>query len=201
MESVMNLKSTSARSCDKYRVRLTPGQRDRLAALTRTGTAPARKILHARVLLLADEAHPDGRRPDTYITEVVGPHRRTVVRIRRRFVEQGEQPALDRKPRATPPTPPRLDSAAEARLVALTCSDPPAGRARWTLALLARELTRLEVVTSVCRETVRRALKKTSSSRGGSSGSASRPRSGPGSSPGWRRSWPSTPGRTPTSPR
>ena len=156
----MNLKSTSARSCDKYRVRLTPGQRDRLAALTRTGTAPARKILHARVLLLADEAHPDGRRPDTYITEVVGPHRRTVVRIRRRFVEQGEQPALDRKPRATPPTPPRLDSAAEARLVALTCSDPPAGRARWTLALLARELTRLEVVTSVCRETVRRALKK-----------------------------------------
>jgi hypothetical protein len=194
----MNLKSSSQRSCDKYRVRLTPEQRQRLAEVTRTGTAPARKILHARVLLLADEAHPDGRRPDSYITEVVGLHRRTVVRVRQRFAQQGEQPALDRKPRATPPTPPRLDSAAEAHLVALACSEPPAGHARWTLTLLARELTRLEVVTSICRETVRRALKKTSSGRGRRSGSASRPRSGTGSSPGWRRSSPSTPGRTPT---
>jgi hypothetical protein len=184
----MNLKTTSQRSCDKYHVRLTPDQRDRLTDLTRTGTAPARKILHARVLLLADEAHPDGRRPDSYITEVLGLHRRTVVRIRQRFAQQGEQPALDRQPRTTPPTPPKLDSAAEAHLVALVCSDPPPGHARWTLTLLARELTRLEVVTSVCRETVRKALKKTSSSRGRSSGSASRPRTGSGSSPRWRRS-------------
>jgi hypothetical protein len=197
----MNLKSSSQRSCDKYRVRLTPDQRERLTALTRTGTAPARKILHARVLLLADEAHPDGRRPDSYITDVLGLHRRTVVRVRQRFAQQGEQPALDRQPRATPPTPPKIDSAAEAHLVARASSEPPAGHARWTLTLLARELTRLEVVTSVCRETVRRALKKTSSGRGRTSGSASRARSGPGSSPGWRRSSPSTPGRTPTTAR
>lgn len=184
----MNLKSSSQRACDKYRVRLDPDQRDRLTDLTRNGTAPARKILHARVLLLADEAHPDGRRPDSYIAEVLGVHRRTVVRVRQRFALLGEGPALDRKPRATPPTPPKLDSAAEARLASLACSEPPAGRARWTLALLARELTRLEVVTSVCRETVRRALKKTRSSRGRSSGSASRARTGPGSPAGWRRS-------------
>lgn len=197
----MNLKSSSQRSCDKYRVRLAPDQRARLTALTRNGAGAAKRILHARVLLLADEAHPDGRRPDSYIAEVLGLHRRTVVRVRQRFAQPGEQPALDRKPRATPPTPPTFDSAAEARLVALTCSAPPAGRARWALSLLARELTRLEVVTRVCRETVRRALKKTSPSRGRSSGSASPPRTGSGSSPGWRRSWPSTPGRTPTSAR
>jgi hypothetical protein len=150
--------------------------------------APAKKILRARVLLLADEDHPDGRRPDSYITEVLGIHRRTAVRIRQRFVREGEEKALDRKARETPPTPPTFDSAAEAHLVALVCSEPPAGRARWTLTLLAKELTRLEVVTSVCPETVRRTLKKTNSSRGGSSGSASRGRTGPGSSRQWKAS-------------
>jgi Homeodomain-like domain len=186
------------KSCDKYHVHLTPEQRGRLLELTRTGTAAAQKIIRARVLLLADEDHPDGRRPDSYITEVLGIHRRTAVRIRQRFVHQGEQTALDRKRREQPPTPPKLDSAAEAHLVALVCSEPPAGRARWTLSLLARELTRLEVVTSICPETVRRALKKTNSSRGGSSGTASRPKTAPGSSSRWKTCSKSTNSRTPT---
>jgi hypothetical protein len=183
----MTLPTASQKACDKYRVRLTTDQRRRFTDLTRNGAAPARKILHARILLLADETHPDGRRPDSYITDVLGIHRRTVVRVRQRFVQEGEGPALDRKPRVTPPTPPTFDSSTEARLVALACSEPPAGRARWSLSLLVKELTRLEVVTSVCRETVRQTLKKTNSNPGGSSGSASLPRSGRGSSPGWRR--------------
>lgn len=151
----------AAKSCDKYHVRLSPEQRERLLALTRNGAAGAKPIAHARVLLLADENHPDGRRPDPYIAEATGLHRRTLVRVRQRFVQQGDAAAVARKARAAPPTPPKLSSADEAHLIALACSNPPDGRARWTLRLLAEHLTKLQVVTSVCPETVRRVLKKT----------------------------------------
>jgi len=169
----MALLSSSQRKCDKYHVRLDGEQRQRLLELTRNGRSAAKKITHARILLLADEAHPDGRRADPYISEVLGVSRRTVVRIRQAFVERGEGPALDRKPRQAPPVPAKLDARGEAHLVALCCSDPPRGHARWTLSLLARELTRLELVSSICPETVRRALKKTNSSPGRRSASAS----------------------------
>lgn len=191
----------SPKSCDKYHIHLGAAQRDRFLALTRTGTAPAKKIIRARVLLLADEAHPDGRRPDSYISEVLNIHRRTIVRIRQRFVAEGEVNALNRKARTAPPTPPKFDSADEAHLVALVCSEPPAGRARWTLSLLASELTRLGIVTSVCPETVRRVLKKTNSSPGRSSATASRPRTALASSPRWKKSFGSTKSRTPGSTR
>ena len=197
----MALLSASERKCDKYRVRLDDEQRQRLLELTRNGSAPARKITHARILLLADEAHPDGRRHDPYITEVLGVHRRTVVRVRQRFAEQGEGPALERKPRVAPPVPPKLDSRGEAHLVALCCAVPPEGHARWTLTLLAKELTRLEVVTTICPETVRRVLKKTSSSPGRSNASASRSGTEPASSPRWRKSSTSTRSRSKTASR
>jgi hypothetical protein len=146
----------------KYVVRLTTEQRQRLEQLTRTGSAPARQLFHARVLLLADADHPQGRRPDWQIVDVLGACDKTVSRIRRRFVEQGEAPALQRKSREQPPRPAKLDGRAEAHLVALCCSDPPDGHARWTLRLLARELGRLEVVTTISHETVRQVLKKMS---------------------------------------
>jgi hypothetical protein len=158
----------------KYVVRLDPGQRDRLIDLTRTGSAPARKLAHARVLLLADADHPGGQRPDTYIATALGMHANGVARIRKRFALDGEAPALDRKPRAAPPVPPKIDGRVEAHLVALCCSKAPAGRARWTLELLADELRGRGLVTSVSVETVRKALKKTRCSRGGSSAGASR---------------------------
>jgi hypothetical protein len=142
-------------------VRLSPEQRERLLALTRNGAATAKAIAHARVLLLADENHPDGQRTDPYIATATGLHRRTLVRIRQRFVQSGDEAAVARKARETPPTPPKLSSADEAHLVALACSDPPDGRARWTLRLLAEHLSTLGVVTSVCAETVRKVLKKT----------------------------------------
>jgi hypothetical protein len=172
----------------KHHVQLTDDQRRRLADLARNGAAPAKKILHARVLLLADRGHPDGRRPDAYIAEALGLHVNTVKRIRWRFARQGEGPALDRKPRLTPPVPPKVDGRVEAHLVALCCSPAPEGRARWTLSLLAGELARRGLVTSVCAETVRRALKKTSCSPGASSARASRSGTPPGSSPRWRTS-------------
>jgi hypothetical protein len=180
----------------KHAVRLTDDQRARLAELTRNGAAPAKKIAHARVLLLADRGHADGRRPDAYIAEVLGLHLNTVKRIRWRFVRDGEAPALNRKPRATPPVPPKIDGRVEAHLVALCCSQAPAGHDRWTLSLLADALRRRGLVTSVCVETVRRALKKTNCSPGGSSAGASPSGTQPASSPRWRTSSTSTSPRT-----
>jgi len=89
-----------------------------------------------------------------------------VERLRQRFVEQGVEAALVRKKQDHPSRPPKLDGAAEARLIALACSAPPDGRKAWTMKLLADRLVELEVVDSVSDETVRRALKKTRSSRG-----------------------------------
>jgi len=182
----------------KHGVHLTTELRAELEAVVRQQNVGAAKARKARILLLADEDHPDGRRPDWHIAEVVGLCERQVVRIRRRFVKEGLTPAIDRKLRKPPSNPPKLDGAAEARLVTLCCSAPPDGRQRWTLKLLVDELCRLRVVTSVCPETVRRCLKKIGCSLGGPSGSASRRRIGPGSSHRWRTSSTRTTGRTTT---
>jgi hypothetical protein len=147
---------------NQYPVHLSDEQRQRLEAITRLGKAPVAKVRHARVLLLADHDRPDGAWTEPQIAAALGMHRNTVSRIRKRFVLEGQAPALDRKPRATPPVPPKIDGRVEAHLVAICCSAPPQGRARWALALLAGELKRRGLVTSVCIETVRTALKKTS---------------------------------------
>lgn len=176
-----------------YPVHLSAEQRDQLEAITRLGKAPVAKVRRARALLLSDHNREGGHWTEPRIAEALGMHRNTVARVRKRFVTEGEAPALDRKVRATPPVPPKIDGRVEAHLVAICCSAPPEGRARWTLSLLAGELKRRGLVTSVCAETVRTALKKTSSSPGGSRPGASRRGTRPGSSPGWRTSWPSTP--------
>lgn len=181
----------------KLQVRLTDDQRQRLTDLTRNGSSPAKKIRHARILLLADADHPDGRRNDVYIAEVLEVHVNTVKRTRWRFVRAGEAPALDRKPRESPPVAPKVDGAVEAQLVALCCSKAPEGRARWTMSLLAGELTRRGVVTSICAETVRRALKKTSCGPGSSGAGVSPSGTRRGSSPRWKTSSTSTPGSIP----
>lgn len=144
----------------QYAVGLTADQRGRLDDICRNGRAPAKKIRHAQVLLLSDKNHERGGRTRTEIAETLGMHVNTVDRIRKRFVQEGEAPALDRKPRETPPTPPIIDGRAEAHLVAMCCSDPPEGRVHWTMELLAQELTARKIVTKVSAETVRRVLKK-----------------------------------------
>lgn len=166
---------------NQYPVRLTDEQRAAFHALTAAGKAPAAKVRHAHALLLSDRDRPGGPYTAPRVADALGMHVNTVARIRKRFVADGEQPALDRKPRLTPPVPPKVDGRVEAHLVALCCSDPPAGRARWTLSLLAGELTRRGLVTSISGEAVRRALKKTSCSRGGRSAGASRSGRAPGS--------------------
>lgn len=184
----------------KHTVVLNAQTRTRLESLTRSGSNPAKKILHARILLMADQDHPGGRYRDAQIAKTLGVHENTVARVRRRFAVAGESAALDRKVRLTPPVPPKLDGAKEAALIALCCSPPPDGRTRWTMSLLAGELVRRQVVVSISVEAVRLRLKKTNSSPGGPSGSVSPRKTPPGSSPRWKRSWTSTPKRSrPTS--
>jgi transposase len=184
---------------NQYPVRLMPEQRQGLEEITRNGHAPAKTIRHAQVLLLSDRDRPGGKRTDPQIAEALGMHVNTVARIRKAFVTQGERPALERKPRAAPPVPAKIDGHVEAHLVALCCGPPPEGRARWTLELLAGELARRQLVTSVCAETVRRALKKTRCSPGGRSRGASPSGTGRGSSRKWKSSWIRT--RRSTAPR
>ena len=180
----------------KLSVELTKSERKELHALLRQQSIGAAKQRRARILLLSDRNHPDGRRTDANIAELVGLSERQVVRIRHRFVRerdsQSVEQACERKPRGPAPHRRRLDGKAEAQLIVLACSDPPDGRDHWTLQLLCDELARLKVVESVCPETVRKCLKKTNSSLGGPSVTASRKRIGRGLSPKWKRSSTST---------
>lgn len=173
----------------KRAVELTDLERNELEALVRKAGTPAAKLRHARILLMADaDRRGECRNPDWYIAQVVGLSERQVVRVRHRFCQEGVSACLARKQRKTPPNPPKLDGTAEARLVTLCCSDPPAGYQRWTLQLLADELCRLQVVVSVCPETVRKCLKKIVSSRGKQNDSAFLSETARVSWPIWRES-------------
>ncbi len=160
----------------KYKVTLTADERNALQALIAAGKAAAAKLAHARILLKADAAPGGPGWTDARIAEAVEVDVTTVERVRERFVEQGLEAALVRKPQDRPSRERKLDGKGEARLVTLACSEPPRGRARWTLRLLADKLVELEVVDTISAETVRQVLKKTNSSRGGRSSGASRRR-------------------------
>ena len=151
---------------NQYPVHLTPEQRERLEGLTRNGHASAGKIRRAQVLLLSDHNRPEGPETRGAIAHFLGMHVNTVDRIRKWFVVKGEEPALERKKRAEPPTRPILDGNGEAQLIAICCGSPPEGRVRWTMRLLADELKARRIVTTISAETVRRKLKKTTSSLG-----------------------------------
>lgn len=148
----------------KKPVRLTEEEREKLEGLIARGNAPARQLTHARILLKADEgASPDAPGegwPDTRIADALEVSRSTVRRVRERFVAEGLEAALvHRKPKRTKPK--KLDGSQEAHLIALACSEPPEGRGRWSLRLLAERFVGLECATEpISRELVRRALKK-----------------------------------------
>jgi len=145
---------------EKYVVELTSEEREELKELVSKGKAAARKITHARVLLQADESKGGSAWTDNQIAEAFGIHINTIHVIRRRFVEQGLQPALERKNQCSPSRKRIVDGEVEARLIALRCSDPPEGTNRWNLRLLADKLVELEIVPGISHETVRQALKK-----------------------------------------
>ena len=149
----------------KYIVRLTAEQRATLEQRTRTGTTAASVQRHARILLKADTADDGPAWEDVAIAAALDVSVPTVERVRKRFVQTGLEGALARKP-TTRRSQRKLDGVGEAQLVAITCSPPPEGADRWTLALLADKLVELKVVDAIARDTVRLTLKKTNSSRG-----------------------------------
>lgn len=138
----------------RYIIDLRTDERAELLRLLNKGVAPARRLTRARILLLADEGGTDQG-----IAAALHVHAATVERTRRRFVEGGVERALNDQPR--PGGRPKLDGKQEAYLVALACSAPPEGRARWTMQLLADRLVALELVAAISDETVRRVLQKT----------------------------------------
>ena len=146
----------------KYLITLTAEERRLLRKLVRSGHAGARKITRARILLKADQ-HPGGPGwSDPQIAYALDVGVATIERLRKRFVEEGLEAALNRRKDQHPRLRRKLDGHQEAQLVALACSPPPHGRERWTLRLLADRLVELEIVDSISYQTVRRVLKKIS---------------------------------------
>ena len=144
----------------RYRITLTKQERKDLVTLTRSGKTAAKKFIHARALLLCD-AGPDG--PAWTVSaaaEALGVTCRTIEHLKKRFVEEGFEAALQRKPRVRPPREVIFDGAFEARLIAMACSDAPEGYQRWTVRLLADKAVELEFAASVSHMTVQRVLKK-----------------------------------------
>jgi len=150
----------------RYKVTLTQDERKQLEALVSAGKSAARKLAHARILLLADAGPQGPGRSNAEIVAALGVGERTVERVRKRFVEEGVEAALAPRPQPPRPDQVKIQGAVEDQLVKLACSDPPQGACRWTLKLLAEQLVVLECVDSVSTETVRQRLKKrTSTSR------------------------------------
>jgi len=142
----------------RYKVTLEPDERRDLEKLISRGKGAARRLAHARILLHADQGEGRPGKIDAEIAEAVGVSVATIERVRQRFVEEGLETALSpRPPRRLYPR--KLDG--EARLIALACSPPPEGRARWTLRVLAERMVVLGYIETVSYETVRTTLQET----------------------------------------
>ncbi len=145
----------------RYRVTLTKEERKELETITHKGKTHARKFIHAHALLLCD-AGADG--PAWNVADVataLGVTSRAIEHLKKRFVEDGIEAALVRKPLVKPPREIIFDGAFEARLITLACSNAPEGRRRWTVRLLADKAVELKFAESVSHMTVQRVLKKT----------------------------------------
>src|SRR6059058_3755624 len=150
-------------SVKKYVVRLSGEERERLETLIRKGKSPARRVLKARILLKADVSEAGKGWSDNRIIEALETSPSMVYRVRKQLVEEGFEAVLSRKPRAMPAVARIFDGEKEAKLIALACSKPPKGRARWTLRLLENKVVELGIVDRTSDSTIGRALKKHSS--------------------------------------
>jgi transposase len=148
-------------SVKKYVVRLSCEERERLEALLRKGKNPAQRLLKARILLKADVSEAGAGWSDSRIIKALDTSVSMVYRVRKQLVEEGFEAVLSRKQRATPAVARIFDGEKEAKLIALACSKPPKGRARWTLRLLEKKVVELHIVDRASDSTIGRALKKT----------------------------------------
>ena len=150
----------------RYVVRLTDEERHQLETLLAKKRLAAQKRKRAQMLLKADASEEGPGWVDTRIAEAFDVSVVTVENVRKRYVLEGLDAAIQRKKQCRPSRQRVLDGEKEARLVALCCGKVPAGRGRWTLRMLAEELVELDIVDSVCHDTVRQTLKKTNCSLG-----------------------------------
>ncbi len=149
----------------KYVVDLSDAEREQLLGITRRGISPARKLKRAQILLKADEGFADGQ-----IAQLLGVGMATVGRIRKRLVAENLEGALNEHPRSGRPG--EIGGKEKAHIIALACSAPPEGHARWSLRLLADKVVELEILESLSHEGVRKILKKMASSPGRESNGA-----------------------------
>jgi Homeodomain-like domain len=173
MEAIMAAKEISVK---KYVVRLSCEERERLAGLLRKGKSPAQRLLKARILLKADVSEAGEGWSDSRIVKALETSPSMIYRARKQLVEEGFEAVLSRKQRAMPAVARIFDGEKEAKLIALACSRPPKGRARWTLRLLENKVVELHIVDRASDSTIGRALKKTFSSPIADSAGSSRPR-------------------------
>jgi len=145
----------------KYIVSLSRDERKALTKLITSGRGPARVFTRAHILLKADQGANGPGWPDDRISEALEVTVQTVERIRKQLVEEGFDAVLDRRPYTQKVSRKKIDGMVEAHLIALACSEPPTGRARWSLRLLADKVVKLGYVDSLSHEAVRQALKKT----------------------------------------
>jgi Homeodomain-like domain len=160
----------------KYVVKLDEAERGRLQSLISKGKSPAKQLLKARILLKADAGAQGEGWSDGQIIKALDTNLSMVTRVRQQFVEEGLDAVLSRKQRATPAITPIFDGEKEARLMALACSTPPEGHARWTLRLLEDKVVELGIVERASDNTIGRVFKKTRFSLTGKSNGSSRRR-------------------------
>jgi len=183
--------ATKERSVKRYVVRLSAEEREQLEALIRKGKSPAKRMLKARILLKADVSDAGEGWSDSKIIAALDTSESMVYRVRKQLVEEGLEAVLSRKQRATPAVKPIFDGEKEAKLIALACSKPPKGYARWSLRLLESKVVELAIVDRASDNTIGRVLKKTLSSPTGGNNGSFHPRP---TAPSWRRwktCWPS----------
>jgi Homeodomain-like domain len=173
MEARMAAKEISVKT---YVVRLSSEERQQLETLVRKGKSPARRLLKARILLKADVSEAGEGWSDSRIIEALDASPSMVYRVRKQLVEEGFAAVLSRKQRATPAVAPIFDGEKEAKLIALACSRPPQGRARWSLRLLENKVVELGIVDRASDSTIGRTLKKTLSNPIADSNGSSRRR-------------------------
>ena len=147
----------------RYKITLTQEERSQLEALTRSGKTAASKFVHARALLLCDAGPHGNPWKVADVAQALGVSSRTIEHLKERFVEEGIESAMERKPSVKPPDI-TFDGAFDARLTALACSPAPEGRTRWTVRLLAEKVVELKIAPKVSTMSIHRSLKKTNSS-------------------------------------
>lgn len=150
----------------KNSIKLTKEQREALEEFTRSGTAPARQIQHAQVLLKIDSGEEGPDWSDKQVKDAFGASSPTIWRIRQRFLAQGLSDALNRRPQPERPEKRKVDGEKEAQVIAVTCSQAPDGYKQWSMRLLADKLIELGYFEEISHVTVWKALKKMSSNRG-----------------------------------